>query len=206
MSLLAAADVASLSHSPIRRMPNGSVLLVTGHEGRQMYAQYCRGQGLVVTDAIRPEQALLLLDGLAPGVVVTDIVFPDSAVDGKAFIRTLRQRIDPLTSIIVLSGYAREEDREGARRSGADVYLIQPTAPQDLAETIINALTLRRRGRRLPWNWRTGQLAALNTDLGRRQSFIARGHRATLPASNLPRRAGGEPTCSLSRTMRRCET
>jgi len=153
-------------------MPSRSILLVSGHDARHVYAQYCRGQGLVVTDATRPEQALALIDGFAPGVVVTDIVFPDSAIDGKAFIRTLRQRIDPLTSIIVVSGYAREEDREGARRSGADAYLIQPTTPQDLVETILNALTLRRRGRRLPWNWRTGQLAALNTDMGRRHSFI----------------------------------
>ncbi len=173
-------------------MPIGSVLLVTAHDARQMHAQFCRGQGLVVTDATGPEQAMRLLDGVAPGVVVTDVVFPESAIDGKAFIRALRQRIDPLTSIVVMSGYAREEDREGARRSGADAYLIQPTTPQDLAETVVNALTLRRRGRRLPWNWRTGQLAALNTDQGRRQSFIIpdarNGAPADEPAAPLRRR------------------
>jgi CheY-like chemotaxis protein len=173
-------------------MPRSAVLVATSRDDRETYLQYCRRKGLAAAGAGRPEEALSVLEKTTPVVVVTDIVFPGSPIDGKAFIRTLRQRLDPLTSIIVMSGYAREEDREGARRSGADAYLIQPTPPEELLNRIRAALALRRRGRRLPWNWRTGQLAALNTHLGRRHPFVAsagaRGDRSDEPAARFRRR------------------
>jgi two-component system, chemotaxis family, chemotaxis protein CheY len=169
-------------------MPTGTVLLVTSHEGRDMYLQYCRATGLTVIGASRPEQALPLLQGMEPDVAVTDIVFPGSEIDGKAFVRALRQQLPPNRSIVVMSGYAREEDRESARRSGADAYLVQPTLPQELFKTIRNALTLQQRGRRLPWNWRTGQLAALSTDLGRRHPLVVSEAAELSTATRPPRR------------------
>src|SRR3954466_1077091 len=108
-------------------MLTGTVLLVAGDEGREAYSRYCRENGLTVVDASRPEEALARLEHAAPDVAVTDIVFTASNMDGKAFVRARRQRLAPSQSIIVMSGYAREEDRESARRSGADAYLVRPT-------------------------------------------------------------------------------
>lgn len=156
-------------------MRSASALIIGSEDARVLDAEQCRAHGLLLTERCDPEEALALIDTICPDVVVSDIVFPGSSTYGPSFICTLRQRLDPFTSIIIVSRYAREEDREGARRAGADAYLIKPARPQDLLKKIRSALTLRRRGRRLPWNWRTGQLAALNTDLGRRHRLITAG-------------------------------
>ncbi len=149
------------------------VLNVSSDASREVAAAYWRKHGLTVVEAQRPEDALRLLDQFTPDVVVTDIVFRETDLDASEFIHALRRRLDGATSVIVVSRYAREEDREGARRAGADVYLIKPILPHSLLNLIRNGLTLRRRGRRLPWNWRTGQAAPLRTAIERRRSRAA---------------------------------
>jgi two-component system response regulator MprA len=149
------------------------VLSVSSDAAREVASAYWRKHGLTVVDAEQPEQALQLLDHFAPDVVVTDITFRETGLAAPEFIHALRGRLDSATSIIVVSRFAREEDRETARRAGADGYLIKPVLPHTLLNMIRNALTLRRRGRRLPWNWRTGQLTPLRTAVERRQARAA---------------------------------
>ena len=62
--------------------PSGTVLLVNSFDGREMYADYMRGNALIVRHAESPEAAFGELDAADPHVVVTDIAFPRSAVDG----------------------------------------------------------------------------------------------------------------------------
>jgi two-component system response regulator MprA len=147
----------------------GRVLNVSSDATRDVASGYWRKHGLTVADAQHPEDALGLLDDFTPDVVVTDIAFREGDVDAPEFIHALRDRLDTSTSILVVSRYAREEDRERARRAGADVYVIKPVLPHSLLNMIRNALTLRLRGRRLPWNWRTGQVAPLRTQAERRR-------------------------------------
>src|SRR5207249_4021439 len=83
----------------------------------------------------------------------TDINFLDWPRDATAFIRNLRTQVDDSTSIIVVSGRVREEDRQDARNGGADFYLIKPALPADVLADVKRALSLRRQGERLTWNW-----------------------------------------------------
>src|SRR5437899_696117 len=106
--------------------PSGTVLLVSSGE---MYGDDLRANALVVADAESPEAAFVRLETVDPHVVVTDFVFPRSAFDGAGFLRALRARVDRATSIIVVSGYVRQEDREQARAAGADLYVIKPALP-----------------------------------------------------------------------------
>lgn len=134
--------------------PTGTVLLVNSFDGLEMYGDYLRANNLTVCDAAFPEVAFLRLDRIDPDVVITDFVFLMSAFDGPAFVRAVRARLDEATSIIVVSGFARQEDREQARAAGADLYLLKPALPAAVLYEVRRALILRRSGRRLPWNWR----------------------------------------------------
>src|SRR5438309_11069632 len=99
---------------------SGTVLLVIGYDGRQMYGDYFRAHGLIVADAATPEIAFAHLDAIDPHVVVTDLVVPGSTFRGAAWMQALRARLDPATSIIVVSDYVRREDREDAQDAGPD--------------------------------------------------------------------------------------
>jgi DNA-binding response OmpR family regulator len=149
--------------------PSGTVLLVNGFDGREMYADYLRANALLVSDADTPERALRTLESVDPHVVVTDFVFQDSSYDGAGLVRALRTRVDGATSIIVVSGLARQEDREAARAAGADLYLVKPALPSALLYEVRRALLLRRSGRRLSWNWRD-TAPPLRVQTERRQS------------------------------------
>jgi DNA-binding response OmpR family regulator len=129
------------------------VLLVNSSDSRAMYAEYLRHYDLLVYDVPRPEDAFQHLNGVSPDVVVTDLFFTHTAVDGCAFIRELRAALDAAASIIVVSGYGRIEDREQARQAGADRYLLIPALPSEVLSEIRRALLLRQSGSRLPWNW-----------------------------------------------------
>ena len=94
--------------------PSGTVLLVNSFDGREMYADHLRANALIVRDADSPEAALRALDATDPHVVVTDVMFPRSGVDGADFLRALRARVDGATSIIVVSAFVRQERERDA--------------------------------------------------------------------------------------------
>ena len=134
-------------------MKGGTVLFVNSYEACQVYIQALRDRGHTTLHATRPEDALSLLTSHLPDVVVTDIVFAQSNIEGPAFIRDVRLRVDDATSIVVLSRYVRADDREDARTAGADLFLMTPAVPAALLFEVQRALILRRGGRRLSWNW-----------------------------------------------------
>ena len=135
-------------------MKAGRVLLVNSFDDRDIYADLLQEHGHTVIQAAIPEQALQLLDERdPPDVIVTDMVFDGSAITGPSFISEIRVRVDEATSIIVLTGYKRAEDRSAARAAAADLFLTKPPAPSAVVFEVHRALILRRSGRRLSWNW-----------------------------------------------------
>jgi CheY-like chemotaxis protein len=130
-----------------------TVLLVSSAESREMYAESLRASGLKVRSTVNPEEALAALAVDTPAVIVSDLSFSKSALDGLAFIRALRQQEHlRMTPVIVTSGYGREEDRQRARDAGADLYLMNPW-PEHLLSEVRRALICGQEGRRLTWNW-----------------------------------------------------
>jgi CheY-like chemotaxis protein len=134
-------------------MEGGIVLFVNSYESCQVYIDVLRERGHTTLHATGPEDALRLLKSHEPDVVVTDIVFGPSTIEGPAFIRDVRLRVDDATSIVVLSQYVRADDREDARAAGADLFLMMPVVPTAVLFEVQRALILRRAGRRLSWNW-----------------------------------------------------
>jgi len=142
----------------------GSVLVVNSVECREMDAAFLAAPAIHL-DVARPADALAQLDTLPPDVVVIDTVFGGTDVDGPGLIRELRRRLEGDTSIIVVSGRARREDREQARAAGADCFLMKPVLPNTLLYEVRRALALRHRGERLPWN--CGEAPAASIDSSR---------------------------------------
>ena len=145
------------------------VLLVDSFDDCDMYAEYLRGAGLAVVAAEAPDAAIRLIGSSGCDVVITDLVFASGNRAGAPFIRELRDLVGDATSIIVISGYVRQEDREQARAAGADLFLIKPALPSAVLLEVRRALLLRQRGRRLAWNWRDLPRAASANGVRRRR-------------------------------------
>jgi len=77
-----------------------------------------------------------------PDLIVLDLVLPD--LDGKEFIRELRQWSD--TPVMVLSARGAEEEKVMALDAGADDFLVKPFGLLELLARL-RALLRRREGR-----------------------------------------------------------
>ena len=87
----------------------------------------------VVGEAGDGEEALALIEELAPDVVLIDLVMP--RVDGIEAIRRLRERA-PDVRAIVLSSFVDDDKLFPAVRAGAAGYLLKDVQPQELVEAI----------------------------------------------------------------------
>lgn len=124
----------------------GTVLLLTSDRSPLADVDVLRAQGLIVHHCHEPAQALTRLEQVAPDVIVALL----SGHENPSLLPELRNLADHATSIIVAS---RPEQREVARKAGADSFLLTSAPASDLLYEIHRALILRRSGRRLPWNW-----------------------------------------------------
>src|SRR5690242_21930379 len=108
-----------------------SVLVVFDDDARELYAEYIRYHKIAVDERTSPERALAAIETgtLVPDVVVCGVRFAASTEDAVSFVQQLRNRVDEATSIIVVGGLTREEDRERFRVAGADFFLLTPALP-----------------------------------------------------------------------------
>ena len=87
----------------------------------------------VVGEAGDGEEALALIEQLAPDVALIDLVMP--RMDGIEAIRRLRERA-PDVRAIVLSSFVDDDKLFPAVRAGAAGYLLKDVQPQELVEAI----------------------------------------------------------------------
>jgi hypothetical protein len=130
---------------PRHRM-RGTVLLLESDRSLLVDVDLLRANELIVYHCHELANALKQLQHMAPDVVVAVL----SGHDSPSIVPGLRDLADYATSIIVASV---PEEREAARKAGADSFLLNSAPPADLLYEIRRALILRRSGRRLPWNW-----------------------------------------------------
>ena len=130
---------------PRHRM-RGTVLLLESDRSLLVDVDLLRANELIVYHCHELTTALKQLQQMAPDVVVAVL----SGQDSPSIVLGLRDLADYATSIIVASV---PEEREAARKAGADSFLLNSATPADLLYEIHRALILRRSGRRLPWNW-----------------------------------------------------
>jgi CheY-like chemotaxis protein len=95
-------------------------------------------QAGVVRVAYDGASGLLAAHDFRPEVVLLDIGLPD--MDGYEACRRLRAEFGRDISIVALTGWGQERDKQRAFDAGFDTHLTKPADPQQLSKTI---LTLR---------------------------------------------------------------
>ena len=130
-----------------------SVLVICDDPGSQVSVEHLRAQSWLVQAVASPEAAWAAIEGHTPDVVVIDAGVGGLRTDEVGrFIAACRFRLDDATSIIVM-GLSDADERQKLRAAGADLFLLVPIQPSELAYEVKRALILRRSGRRLSWNW-----------------------------------------------------
>ena len=86
--------------------------------------------------ALNGEEALELVEGDTPDVMVLDLKMP--GIDGMEVLRRVKKAY-PDVQVIILTGHGSEQDEEEARRLGAFDYLQKPVDINELVRYIKNA-------------------------------------------------------------------
>jgi two-component system, cell cycle response regulator DivK len=96
-------------------------------------------EGYEVRVAVDAEEALALLDGFHPRLILMDLQLP--GMDGLTLTRRLKE--DPATrdvAILALTAYAMKGDEEKARLAGCDGYITKPIDTRTLPVVIARFL------------------------------------------------------------------
>ena len=83
--------------------------------------------------ALSGEEALRMLEGDVPDVMVLDLRMP--GLDGMEVLRRVKSSY-PQVEVIVLTGRGSEQDEEEAKNLGAFAYLMKPVDINQLMETV----------------------------------------------------------------------
>jgi hypothetical protein len=125
-------------------MLDGMHVLVIDDEadGRELLRRVLADRAATVTAVSSGEEALGVLLGITPDLIVSDIGMPE--MDGYQFMRTLRAREAAGERIpaVALTAFARAEDRKRALLAGYQAHLAKPF---DVAELVLVAADLAKR-------------------------------------------------------------
>jgi CheY-like chemotaxis protein len=126
-------------------MSKGEILIVDDNPlNLKLVRVLLSGEGYSVHAAVDAEEALRLLDQLAPDVILMDLQLP--GMDGLELTR--RIKADPERrdiTILALTAYAMKGDDDRARAAGADGYLVKPVDTRTLPNVIAGYIAKRSR-------------------------------------------------------------
>ena len=106
-------------------------------DGRTLTSLVLTQAGASVKAVGSAGEALQMLEGEQPDVLVSDIGLPDE--DGFGLIRQIRQREAErggFLPAVALTGYARAEDRERSLAAGFQAHVPKPIDPTELTAAI----------------------------------------------------------------------
>ena len=124
--------------------PPPLILIVDDNaDAREMYGLYLEHEGFRWAEAVNGQDALTQTKLEKPALILMDATMP--RMDGWEAARLLKQ--DAATShipVIMLTAHAFDEDRERAKKVGADGFLAKPVLPDALAREIRQILNVTR--------------------------------------------------------------
>lgn len=126
-----------------RRDPELVLIVEDYDETREMYAEFLEVAGFRIAEAGTGDFAIRTAHHRQPSVVIMDLSLPDmSGCEAAAQLRRDARTMD--IPIIALTAFSRHEAADQALRSGCDVFLEKPLAPNDLVDQINDLLKRKR--------------------------------------------------------------
>jgi two-component system, sensor histidine kinase and response regulator len=127
------------------RYPTGLTILLAEDNtvNRQVALRLLEKQGHQVICAVDGEAALALLSQRSFDLVLMDVEMPRmDGLEASRAIREREKRTGGHIPIVAMTAHVMKGDEERCLAAGMDAYVSKPIRPQDLAETIRNALAL----------------------------------------------------------------
>jgi signal transduction histidine kinase/DNA-binding response OmpR family regulator len=131
------ADERAGAPQEARSPRNGRKILVVDDnlDVTETFADLLEDAGYIVRTAPDGPAALQLLDSFVPDLALLDIGLP--VMDGYELAGRIRERsIFQNMSLVAVSGYGQEADREKARQSGFVAHLVKPVDPDRLIAVV----------------------------------------------------------------------
>ena len=114
-------------------MANQRILVVEDEPSiREVICLYLNRAGFNVIEAGDGQEALNILGGSQPDLVILDLMLPN--IDGFEITKQLRAKGD--IPIIMLTARRSEIDRIAGLEMGADDYVVKPFSPQELVSRV----------------------------------------------------------------------
>jgi len=124
--------------APLKAFQPRRVLVVDDNlDHVQTLAMLLKHMGHQTEFAISGQAAISIARRFRPDVVLLDLGLPD--MDGTFVCRQLRQEAGEQVRILVVTGSAREGDRERVMEAGGDQFLQKPLDPRFL-ESLLGSL------------------------------------------------------------------
>lgn len=92
------------------------------------------GEMVIVGEAANGQEAIRLVQALAPDVVVMDLEMP--VMDGYEATRVIKSRL-PAPRVVILSIHAGPAEQEKAKSAGADAFIAKGARVEQLAGAIL---------------------------------------------------------------------
>ncbi|MCL4491164.1 MAG: response regulator [Nitrospirae bacterium] len=102
---------------------------------RQLVSFALKDAGYEVISAVNGKDALVKLDGVKIGMVLTDLNMPE--MDGIEFIKQLRGTSGyRFTPIVMLTTESQESKKQEGKQAGASGWIVKPFTPNQLIDVI----------------------------------------------------------------------
>jgi CheY-like chemotaxis protein len=128
-------------HVTPARSSHGAVILVVERDPhvRDLEAFFLEQAGYAVDFAGDGVEALELVRGRRPDIVITEILVPK--LDGLSVCRAIKSDPDLRATAVLIFSILSAADR--AREAGADAFLLKPLAERRLVATVQELLSMR---------------------------------------------------------------
>jgi len=121
-------------------MPQVPILIVDDNAGNlKLLRVLLGGEGFEVRTALSAAEALEILRGFNPALILTDLQMP--GMDGLEFVRLLKS--SPGTQsipVVAITAYAMSGDEQKAKAAGCDAYVTKPIDTRTLPALVRSLL------------------------------------------------------------------
>lgn len=132
--LLPAAEASSASPARVRTNKKKILVVDDNAAASDAIAKLLNHSGHEAVTAPDGARALETLSHFRPDIILLDIGLPDGS--GYDVARMIRRYLDPCPTLVALTGYGSDDDKQKSSEAGFDKHLVKPVSIADLEEVL----------------------------------------------------------------------